>query len=159
MERYSIPDEPRPGVLQKLVVEPMWPLLAAMMAGCWLAWPWLCFNAYAMGSPTARREVALCALGLVGNVVLGSALLWAGSVGLVRDPLVFELLLLAVTGWRLGISYVVVELQSRTFHIYAHYDGPVRSGRVALLLGILARSFVLGLVDGMLWPIVVGGGI
>jgi hypothetical protein len=98
-------------------------------------------------------------MGLVGNVVLGVAILWAGRVGLVRDPLVFELLLLSITGWRMGITYVAVMLQSRTFHVYEHYDGVVRSGRAVLVLGVLVRGFVLGLVDGMLWPIVVGGGL
>ena len=44
MLRYQIPDEPRPGPLRQLVVAPTWPLLATMLAGCWLAWPWFCFN-------------------------------------------------------------------------------------------------------------------
>lgn len=159
MQRYQIPDEPRPGPLRQLVVAPSWPLVAAMLAGGWLAWPWFCFNGAAMGSPTARREAVLCALGLVGSVVLGSVILWAGRVGVVRDPLVLELLLLAITGWRIGVMYVVVVLQSRTFHVYEHYGGVVRSGRAVLVLGVLARGFVLGLVDGQLWPIVVGGGL
>jgi hypothetical protein len=159
MPSYQVPDEPSPGVLQKLVVDPTWPLLATMLAGCWLAWPWLCWNGVAVGSPTARREAAVCGLGLVGSVVLGAGVLWAGRVGLVRDPLVFELLLLAITGWRMGITYVAVMLQSRTFRVYEHYGGVVRSGRAVLVLGVLLRGFVLGLVDGVLWPIVVGGGL
>lgn len=159
MPRYSIPDEPRPGALRQLVVEPMWPMLAAMLAGCWLAWPWFCLNAVAMGSPTARREALLCAMGLCGNVALGATILWAGRVGLVRDPLVLELLLLSVSGWRLGVTYVVHTLQARTFHVYEHFGGVVRSGRVVLVVGVLLRGLVLGLFDGLLWPIVVGGGL
>lgn len=159
MQRYSIPDEPRPGGLRQLVVEPSWPMLAVMLAGCWLAWPWFVLNAFAMGSPTARREAALCLLGFAGNLVLGGLLLWAANVGLVRDPMVLELLFVGLTVWRLGISYAVMKLQSRTFHIYEHYEGVVRTGRWVLLAGMWARGAVLGLVDGLLWPIVVGGGL
>ena len=159
MTQYRIPDEPLPSRWQHLAVQPFWPLLSVMLAGCWMAWPWLMVNAKAMGSPTARAEIRLCLLGFLGSAVYGFVLLWVVGSGLVQDKLVVELLLVALVVWRLGVTYWVVNLQSRTFHLYEHYGGTVRSGLYVVLGGMLGRSWVLGLFDGLLWPIVVGGGL
>ena len=53
---YAIADEPEASRLAHLTVRPSMPLLALMLGGAWIAWPWFALNAYAMGSPTRRRE-------------------------------------------------------------------------------------------------------
>ena len=58
---YTIPDEPRASPFNHLVVRPNGPLLAAMLCGGWMTWPWFAFNSIAMGSPTRKKELAMCA--------------------------------------------------------------------------------------------------
>ena len=56
------------------------------------------------------------------------------------------LALLAVTVWKLGISYKVHALQAGTFELFRYYGGAPRSGVMPLLLGVyVGRSLVLGL--------------
>jgi len=43
---YRIADEPRPGALSQLAVNPLWPLLAVMLGGTWIAWPWFALNTF-----------------------------------------------------------------------------------------------------------------
>ena len=57
MSSYRLPDEPKPGRLERLVTDPIWPLFATMLAGAWLGLPWFAFNAFALGSPTRWREL------------------------------------------------------------------------------------------------------
>lgn len=159
MSRYRIPDEPLPSTWQHLAVRPFWPLLSVMLAGAWMAWPWLAINAKAIGSPTARTEIRLCLLGFLGSTVLGLAILGALGAGLIHSKPVLSLLMLLVVVWRLGITYWVMILQSRTFHLYEHFGGTVRSGLYVLLAGIFVQGYVLKAVDATLWLIVMGGGI
>ena len=51
---YRIGDEPRPGALARVAVDPMWPLLAVMLGGVWLSWPWFVLNGVVVGSPTRQ---------------------------------------------------------------------------------------------------------
>jgi len=73
---YRIIDEPRPGPLAQIAVNPVWPFLSVMMAGGWLAWPWFALNAFAIGSARKRAE-ALTVLG---------ATLAAGALALASSP-------------------------------------------------------------------------
>ena len=74
---YQIADEPAPGDGRgNLVFRPTGPLLAAMLCGSWLAFPWFAANALALGSPTARREVKLALLSIAGIVILAVAALF-----------------------------------------------------------------------------------
>ena len=41
---YRIADEPRPGAMEHLAVDPLWPFLAIMFGGAWLSWPWFVFK-------------------------------------------------------------------------------------------------------------------
>ena len=61
---YQIADEPIETSLRAYVVRPSAPLMAIMLGGAWLSWPWFAFNAIAMGSPTRRKEIGLCAAGV-----------------------------------------------------------------------------------------------
>lgn len=156
---YQIADEPIETSLRSYVVQPSAPLLAAMLAGTWLSWPWFAFNAIAMGSPTRRKEVALCAAAFVGTGLLAALVLALIDAGVIPDGLPLRLAMLAIVAFKLGITYYLSEVQARTFHVYEYYGGPVRSPRAVLTAGYLLRGIVVGLSDDPLWVIIVAGGI
>ena len=85
---YRILDEPTPGALAAYVVNPTFPMLALMLAGTWLAAPWFAFNALALGSPTARREIGLAIAMLAGAFLL----LIINLIGLGLGPLLTGML-------------------------------------------------------------------
>jgi hypothetical protein len=135
---YRIPDEPRPGGLAHMTVNPFWPFLCVMFAGAGLSWAWFLFNGTAMGSPTRRRELWIALGGFVGSLVLV-----AGVSGVyvrlgVGGPTALPYLLLIVTVWKLCITYALFVLQGASFGIYEYYDGPVQNGVFALILCVLA---------------------
>jgi hypothetical protein len=157
---YQIADEPiPPDSLKSLVCRPSAPLLAAMVCGAWLAWPWFAFNAIALGSPTKRRELIACAAGALGSAVLAIAILVLVRVGVIESRLALEVALLGVTTWKLGVAQYVCKLQSRTFEVYTFYGGGVRSPRLVLTAGMYLRTLVLGLIDHPVWIIIVAGGL
>jgi hypothetical protein len=156
---YQIADEPTPPAsLKSLVCRPSAPLLAAMVCGAWLAWPWFAFNAIALGSPTRRRELLACAAGAFGSVALAVAIFGLVRLGVIESRITLELALLGVTTWKLAMAQYVCGLQSRTFDVYAYYGGGVRSPRAVLIAGYYLRAIVLGLIDHPLWIIIVAGG-
>jgi hypothetical protein len=157
---YQIADEPIPSEsLKNLVCRPSAPLLASMVCGAWLAWPWFVFNAIAIGSPTRRRELAICAIGAVGSVALGALVFALVKLGIIESRVTLEIALLGVTTWKLAVAHYVCALQSRTFEVYTYYGGGVRSPRAVLIAGTYLRTLVLGLVDHPLWVIIVSGGL
>jgi hypothetical protein len=156
---YRIYDEPRPGGLGHLVVNPMFPLLAIMLAGAWLAWPWFVFNAVALGSPTRRKESAIAAIAVAGTVVLGLGLLAMVSRGVIESKLWIRLAVIVLVTWKLGLGYVLHTLQNRTFHVYEYYGGAVRNGMLLLAAGWFLRPMVLGLSDSVLWKLIAAGGV
>jgi hypothetical protein len=152
---YTIPDEPRETSLGHLVVRPSMPLLASMLAGDWLALPWFAFNAHAMGSPTKRKEIALCAVTAIGTTVLASILLYLVRHEILVHPTLIRLALLAIVTWKLTLAYVICTVQSRTFGVYEYYGGTIRSGMYVLGAGFVLRPYVMGLSDDPLWWIIV----
>ena len=156
---YQIADQPVDTQLRDYVVRPSVPLLAAMLCGAWLAWPWFAFNAIAMGSPTRRKVVALCAVAFAGTAVLAAIVIALFEAGVLPRGAPLRLALLAIVSFKLGISYHLEMVQSRTFHVYQYYGGPVRNAGRLLAAGWIARGFVVGLVDHPLWIIVVSGAV
>lgn len=145
--RYRLPDEPRPGALANLVVHPMWPLLAVMFAGPWLAWPWFVLNAWALGSPTRVRETLYAVGGFLGSAALVAGVVVA-AVTIDRGDGVVPYLMIGVTVWKLGVSYALSELQGRGFEIYTWYGGVARNGFfVAVLGGMLLRPEIAARLD------------
>lgn len=153
---YRIADEPVPSARARAVVNPFWPLLSVMFAGAWLAWPWYVWNGYAIGSPTRRREAAIAALGFVGALALGVALLVLAEREVIGERAI-PYAVLSLSAWKLGVTYWLHVVQMRTFHLYEHFAGRVRNGAVVVAVGaLLGRPLVIGLVDHVLWRIVVG---
>lgn len=148
-------DEPRPGGLSRFAVNPLWPLLAMMFGGAWLALPWFALNGFAVGSPNRFRETALGAGGLAGSLALALAIGAADSRGALSETAI-RFAVLGVVVWKLAVAYWLYALQSRSFGLYEYYGGPVRNGAlVAILGGILGRGIVLGGAKGLL-PLVLG---
>jgi hypothetical protein len=151
---YRILDEPTPGALAGYVVNPIFPMLALMLAGTWLAAPWFAFNALALGSPTARREIGLATAMLAAAAALAFGLLAAYSHGLIGDRSIAYWALILVV-WKLGFGYWLFMLQLRTFHLYEHFHGRVRNGFLLLVVGLVARGHVQDLIQHPLWILAV----
>ncbi|HEY0194071.1 MAG TPA: hypothetical protein VGC42_23295 [Kofleriaceae bacterium] len=156
---YQIADQPTESSLRAYVVRPSMPLLAAMLAGAWLAWPWFAFNAIAMGSPTRKRELGLCAAAFAITGALALIL-----IALVRREIIpvegmpLRFALLAIVTFKLGISYYLATIQGRTFAIYEYYGGPIRDANRVLGAGRILRFVVINLIDHPLWIIIVASG-
>ncbi|MES2638386.1 MAG: hypothetical protein V4850_02860 [Myxococcota bacterium] len=151
---YRLPDEPRPGALGQIVVHPMWPLLAVMFGGVWLSWPWFIVNAWALGSPTRVRETLTVVAGLVGSCALLAGLfVFAGMTDMPPDAIDYLLVVLVI--WKLGVSYLLAELQGRSFAVYEWYGGIARNGLfVALAGGMFLRPRVAAALDSGLLQLV-----
>ena len=123
---YEIADEPTPAAgWENLVFQPTAPLLGIMWCGAWLAWPWFIVNAIAMGSPTARREIKLCLIGLGGTLALALFVFGLVDAGIIESRVALQIALLSVVAFKLGVAYAVSTIQQRTFHVYTYYGGAV----------------------------------
>lgn len=148
---YQLIDEPGTG--RGIVVRPVICLLALMLGGAWLAWPWFLWNAWSMESPTAKREAALVGGGLVVSGILAAALLHLEAAGTLSEA-AFRYGIIFVVAWKLLIGYAVTSLQSRCFDLYAYFGGVVRNGWPILIAAFLVRPILLGTV-GSLWLLIV----
>ena len=131
---YAIADEPRPGALAHIAVNPIWPLFAMMFAGTWLSWPWFVVNGFIVGCPARRKTLAVVVIGLVGLIVLAMALGIPASLGLLPRWSLLYLHLLFVA-WKLGISYFLYMQQASTIELYQYYGGPLRNGILVVVAG------------------------
>ena len=152
---YRILDEPTPGRWTHLAVDPLWPLLASMFGGTWLSWSWFVVNGHVIGSPTRWRETALAVLGFAGAAALALLLGWTIGQGWLA-PRQGWWGGLAVTLWKMGVSYWLFVLQRRTFDLYAYFGGRSRNGVLVLAAGLFLRGEVLGLLPNALWMVVLG---
>lgn len=139
---YHIQDEPRPGTLARLTVNPVFPLLAMMMAGSWLGLPWFVFNAFALGSVTRRKELGI-ALGVVPGTLLLYLLLGLLYTRGVLPERALPYAAVGITVWKLTLGYVLFELQQRSFALHEYYGGPVRNGALVLVAGIAVGTSVV----------------
>jgi hypothetical protein len=142
--RYRIADEPLPGALSAWVVNPLWPMLATMLARSWLSAPWFAFNAFALGSASRRREIGWALASVVGAAALTGALLLLDARGLVpRSAARYGVVL--VTAWRLFASYCAFSAQAASCELHLHFGGAVKNGApVALLAMFLPLDRYLG---------------
>jgi hypothetical protein len=152
---YEIADEPTPATgWDNLVFQPSAPLLGIMWCGAWLAWPWFIVNSIAMGSPTLRREVQLCAIGLGGTLVLALMVFGLVDAGIIESKLALQIALLGVVAFKLALAYTVSTIQSRTFHVYQYYGGTAQKAMYVLIAGSYLRDLVLGLSSHPVWQVV-----
>jgi hypothetical protein len=153
---YRIRDEPRPGALSAIAVQPFWPLLGVMFGGAWLSWPWFALNGYAVGSPTRGRELALALGGFAGSAAIIFGIASLAQAGVV-EGVGIRYALVALTVWKLVVSYLLYAWQGRSFHLYEHFGGEVKNGLpVVVLAGFLGRRAVLGAISHNFWVLLVG---
>jgi hypothetical protein len=141
MAAYRIVDEPAPSPLERLTVNPFWPLLGSMLAGAWLAWPWFALNSFALGR--GRRfdvDLAVLALGLSLNAALVLGIEKLLSLQLIDGAHYFGL---APQAARLTVLYVVFMRQQRTFQLFEHFGGVGRNGLLVVILASFMRGSVL----------------
>jgi hypothetical protein len=149
---YHIEDEPLPTGLARYVVDPLWPLLAVMFVGTMLSWPWFVFNAFALGSPTKRREALAAALGILGLIALLTALLVAETQQILTGlPLRYAVVSLSVC--KLAVSYQLYTWQSRPHALWQHFGGMARSGWYPLIVGYLIGNLLDDRLSGF-WRVV-----
>lgn len=146
---YRLPDEPRPGALARIAVDPLWPMLGIMFGGAWLSWGWFALNAFALGTSTRWKEVGFVVAGFAGHVVL---LLLVGLCGVLlgKDHPLLPYLAIVLTLWKLGVTYGLHHLQSQGFELYQWYGGKVAAvSWIAVAVFLLARR-VNAALDGTL---------
>ncbi|MFZ5440856.1 MAG: hypothetical protein ACOZQL_12675 [Myxococcota bacterium] len=144
---YRIIDEPKAGGLREWAVRPFWPWLALLLGGAWVGVPWFVFNAFALGSFTRRREVALAVtlpLATIGTFVAAMSVGEALDLG--RAAVAY--LVLPVLLVKLLIAYVLFNWQSRAAQLHEHFGQPLRQGAAVAVVAFLLRGRVLeGLPD------------
>lgn len=159
---YRIVDEPAPSKLSGLVVAPLFPLLAAMLAGQWLAWPWFVLNGIAMGSVHRRKEQVVVVVAAVVAVVWTLIVLELDRRELLSD-VVARLLILALTTWKLGCATWLHQLQSPSHELFSYYGGkglPAARAVVFLVVATtLLRPLLLGAIDSLWLELVLAGGL
>ena len=152
---YEIADEPTPQAgWENLVFAPSAPLLGMMWCGAWLAWPWFIVNAFAMGSPTLRREAQLCVIGFAGTIALAFGAFALVDLGIIESRMALQFALLSVVVFKLSVAYWVSEVQSRTFHVYEYYGGTAQKAFYVLVAGSYLRDLVLGVSSHPVWLVV-----
>jgi hypothetical protein len=145
---YRLPDEPRPSGLSRYAVDPMWPMLALMLAGNALGLAWFAFNSAALGSPTRGREWLCIGASLATTVALLfllGALRHSGAL----DPLALRYAFLSVITAKLAFGYVLYLMQQRCFELWEHYGGQARKGVILLIPLTLFSHRAL---NGEGWP-------
>jgi hypothetical protein len=139
---YQIADEPAPTSLARFAVNPIFPLLASMIGGVWIAWPWFAFNSIAVGSPTLRSELAWLGTGLVVMFAAAAAIVLAVGAGILPVAAA-RYAFVCVAVMKLAFVYAVYVRQARTIEIYAYYGGVLRNGVLVLvLLFVIGNAFL-----------------
>lgn len=143
---YHLADEPLPTPLAKFAAHPIFPLLALMFGGAWLAWPWFALNAVAMGSPTRGKEARWLGAALLGSVVIALVVVWAAQQELMSAYGV-RLSVLGLQVWKLAFAYRLQMLQDRTYELFVYYGAEPVSTRPALAVLVLAGLVRSSLLD------------
>ncbi|HWA75316.1 MAG TPA: hypothetical protein VG937_23425 [Polyangiaceae bacterium] len=137
---YRIVDEPGPSGLSRLTVNPVWPFLASMLAGTWLAWPWFALNSACLGIDR-RFYRDLILIGLSFAATLGATFaLYQLYLNHVLDRTSLRYAALAPQAIRLSLLYVVYMREERTFQLFEYFGGRPANGLLPLMLGALLRG-------------------
>ena len=142
MAGYQRADEPAPTSLARFAVNPFFPMLASMLGGVWIAWPWFALNGIAVGSPTLRRELAWLAAGLAAMFAAAAAVVFAVGAEILPAAAI-PYALVGVTLVKLAFVYAVYVYQARTIEIYTYYGGTLHNAVWVVVLVVLAGDSVV----------------
>lgn len=141
----------RVGAAKQPVVKPVWPLLAFMFGGVWLAWPWFLLNEYLMRSDDLQRQAKTVLVGLIGSIVLAFLVIALLEMQILelREARYGYLVLLT---WKLGISYALHSRQSQSFELWSYFGGVGRNGAIVAIGGSIATVPLFEQIPfGLLW--------
>ena len=151
--RYRLPDEPLPSGFSRFAVDPMWPLVALMLAGSGVGLAWFAFNSVALGSPTRTREWLYVLVAMAGSAVLLLVLGVADSQAWL-DTQQLRYAALSLLALKITLAYMIYMLQLRPHELWTYHGGETANGLPALvLLGLLARPL---LASTSLHPLLAG---
>jgi len=141
---YQIIDEPARSGISNWAVNPVFPLLAVMLAGAVPGYAFGVVNSFAIGSATRRKEILWSIAGVVGLAALVFAGALLANQGLLSSRLgpYYGISLLV---WRLYAGYRIYMSQSMAFELHEYFGGPVRNG----LIPLLALAFLTPQIP---WP-------
>ena len=141
--RYRLPDEPMPGGLSRYAVDPMWPLLALMLAGNGFGLAWFAFNSVALGSPSRNREWMYAAFNLLGSAVLVLLLAMASGNGWL-DASALRYAGLSLIALKLICGYSIYLSQQRSCELWEHFGGKPANGLPVVILLAMFGHRLLG---------------
>jgi hypothetical protein len=152
MQSYEIIDEPSMGRWAHLTVNPFWILLATMLGGTWLGWPWFVINSLAIGSMHRRREIAAVLIGFAGTALLTAVGLWSIRQDYL-DSVTAPYAGLVLVVWKLAVSYLLQGWQAPGYELACYFRGKSRNGALLAFAGLFLRFQLLrGLSD--FWALV-----
>ncbi len=146
--RYRLPDEPMPGALSRHAVDPMWPLLALMLAGNAFGLAWFAFNSVALGSPARAREGLYIAASVLGSALLLMLLAIASGNGWL-DESALRYAGLSLIALKLVCGYSLYISQQRSCELWEYFGGKPANG---LPLVIISALFGRKLLDAASLP-------
>jgi len=144
---YHIADEPRPGALAQYAIDPMWAALALMFGGVWLAWPVFALNAFALGSATRRRDLALLAAGLACMVAFLATVEFLAGLGWMPEA-TYPYLRIALTALKLTFAFVLQISQSRAAELHRYFGGRLRVAWPLIPLGFAGQMGLFKVLTG-----------
>jgi hypothetical protein len=149
--RYPIVDDRRPGGLERYCVDPYWVMLALLLGGAWLGWPWFVLNAFALGATSKWREIGLVGASIALSFLLVGVLLYARSARWISSQ-VFQYLVVVVPALKLGLGFLAFRSQEVSHAAYRYFGGDDQQGGVfvLLVLAIAARIAVHGPANELL---------
>ncbi len=141
MSTYQISDVPQLTGRARWVVNPMFPLLAAMLGGALPAWVWFSINSVAMNSPTRRGDIAIASTGLIISALMVGSILLATGQGHISTVLMPYCLLL-VTVMKLSIAYTLYMRQAQPYAVFSYYHPKSSPHGPQLVMFTMALRFL-----------------
>lgn len=151
---YRVIDEPGPTALERIIVNPVWPLFAAMFGGSWLGYPWFVLNSMALGG---RKRFVDLGIALGGWALSAAALLVIALLAnrLLLDERTLVFVPLVPMAIRMVVMYWLYLRQETTYQLYLYFGGTARNALILVFVsGVLRVQVLSGLPQ--FWQMLLG---